>query len=296
MPEPDTGAPYRIWREGGPADAPFIVCTMFTFDYRAMATRLTVSLEALGLQYAQFQVPTVHRSLSAKGEGDLSLAKPRFIRFLLEQFQKPVLYVDSDVVFRREPKQIASLVRKGCDFAIYNWLADALNDAWRPDTETGFWKFDFQVDMASDSQLMSSGAVQLWRKTHAAMTLLDDWELSLRNHPRSEDDQCLDFAYNHGDRTGLKSCWLTKGYCRHAYWPYAQPVIDHPHFPAPASSQHHPLGSERFDRAQLKRVEKDGPFPRDAMVDARGRQILKLQDGQYVPVRKLTRRLYLTHD
>jgi hypothetical protein len=287
-------APYSLWREGGTAGSPFIVCAMFTPNYGALARRLTASLDAFGLEHALFQVPGVHRSISARGQGDLSLSKPRFIRFLLERFARPVLYVDCDVVFRKEPKQIASLAKKGCDFAIYNWLADMMNDAWRPEPGTPLWKFLFRVDLASDTQLLASGAVQLWRDTDAAISLLTDWEQSLHNHPMSEDDQCLDFAFNHGDRTGLKPHWLPKTCCRYAYWPYVQPTIDHPQFPAPASGQFHQLGSERFDRAQLRRVEKDEPFPRDAAVNSATKRLLKPQaDGIYADAGPLKRRLFL---
>jgi len=286
------GSPYRIWRQGG--ESPFTVCAMFTADYRGLAERLAASLNMFGLQHALFQVASVHRSISARGDGDISVSKPRFIRYLLERFARPVLYVDCDTVLRREPKQIAGLVKKGCDFAIYNWLADMMNDAWRPEPGTPLWKFYFRVDLASETQLMASGAVQLWRDSGAALALLSDWEQSLRNHPMSEDDHCLDFAYNHGDRTGLKPHWLSKPYCRYAHWPYVQPVIDHPRFPAPASGQFHQLGSERFDRAQLRRVEKDEPFPRDAVVNTASRRLLRLQPGgAYADIGPMKRRLYL---
>ena len=287
-------APYSLWREGGAAESSFMVAAMFTPGYRALAGRLAASLDAFGLQHALFEVASVHRSINARGQGDISVSKPRFIRFLLERFARPVLYVDCDVVFRKEPRQIASLVKKGCDFAIYNWLADMMNDAWRPEPGTPLWKFLLRVDLASDTQLMASGAVQLWRGSAAAIRLLSDWEQSLRHHPMSEDDQCLDFAFNHGDRTGLKPHWLTKAYCRYAYWPYVQPVIDHPQFPAPASGHFHQLGSERFDRAQLRRVEKQEPFPRDATVNTATRRLLRLQpDGSYADLGPLKRRLCL---
>jgi hypothetical protein len=292
-----TDAPYSLWREGGDANAPYIACAMFTLSHYAMAQRLASSLEQYGIRYALFQVPTVHRSVSARGDGDLSHSKPRFIRYLLERFEKPVLYLDIDVVLRREPKQIATLVKKGCDFAIYNWLADMTNDAWRPEPGTPLWKFYFRVDLASETQLMASGAVQLWRNTPAAQTLLDDWELSLRNHPLSEDDQCLDFAYNHGDRSGLKPHWLPKSYCRYAFWPYVQPVIDHPQFPAPVSGAFQQLGSERFDKTQLRRVEKEEPFPRDWVVDTAQKQLLKPgPEDSYQPAGALAHKLYLPHD
>lgn len=287
--------PYSLWCKGGEEQEPFIACAMFTPSYQGPAQRLTESLRQFGLQHALFMVPTVHRSISAKGEGDLSVSKPRFIRFLLERFYKPVLYLDCDLVLRRAPAKIATLVQKGRDFAIYNWLADMENDAWRPEPGTPLWKFYFRVDLASDSQLMASGAVQFWAPTEAAFTLLADWEQSLANHPLSEDDHCLDFAYNHGDRRDLKPYWLPKSYCRYGYWMYVQPVIDHPQFPAPISGVYQPLGSERFDKTQLKRVEKIEPFPRDWVVDAGQKQLLKPADHGYEPAGPLPHKLYLPH-
>jgi hypothetical protein len=267
---------------------------MFTPSYHGLAKRLASSLEEFRLHHALFQVPDVHRSISAEGQGDLSVSKPRFTRFLLERFDKPVLCLDCDLVMRREPAEIARLTDTDCDFAIYNWLADMMNDAWRPEPGTPFWQFYFGEDLASDSQLMASGAVQFWRGTEAALTLLSDWEQSLRNHPLSEDDQCLDFAYNHGDRTGLAPRWLDKSYCRYGYWIYVRPVIDHPDFPAPASGLYQQLGSERFDRAQLRRVEKQEPFPRGWLVDTAQERLLRPgPDDTYEPAGALARRLYL---
>jgi hypothetical protein len=159
------------------------------------------------------------------------------------------------------------------------------------------WKFHFGVDLASDSQLMAGGAVQFWRGTEAAFTLLDDWDQSLRNHPVSEDEQCLDFAYNHASRAGLKPRWLPKSYCRYAYWMYVQPVIDHPKFPAAMSGTFQQLGSERFDKTQIKRVEKDEPFPRDLVVDTVQKQLLRpMPDGTLAPAGPLPHRLYLPHE
>jgi hypothetical protein len=184
---------------------------------------------------------------------------------MLRRFAKPVVYADSDMVFRKPPALVAALCNQDCDFAIYNWLADPVNDAWRPEGKQ--WKFFFGVDLTSDSQLMASGAVQFWRGSEAAFRLLADWEKSLLNHPRSEDDHCLDFAYNHNDRQGLKPSWLPKHYCRYAFWPYVAPVIDHPEFPTPVTGHFEVLGSARFDRAKIARTQKQPPFPRDAVLD-----------------------------
>ncbi len=88
------------------------------------------------------------------------------------------------------------------------------------------------------------------------------------DHPRSEDDHCLDFAYNHGDRAGLNPHWLPKAYCRYAFWPYADPVIDHPEFPTPITGHFEQLGSARFDRGKIRRTTRQQPFPRDAVLES----------------------------
>jgi hypothetical protein len=288
------GSPYALWRDGGDVSAPFVVCAMFTRDYRGKAERLAASLDALGLAHAIFEVPQVHRSISAAGGAELDFSKPRFLRFALERFGKPVLYVDADVIFRKNPEALASLCASECDFAVYNWLADPMNDAWRPEPGTPLWKFFFSVDLASESQLMSSGAVQFWKGTDAALTLLKDWEQSLVRHPRSEDDHCLDFAYNHGDRTGLNPAWLAKEYARYAFWIYADPVIDHPEFPAPLTGVFESLGSARFVREKIARAQKQQAFPRDTLVDAQAMQLLKQRpDGGFTPAGPLPLPLFL---
>jgi hypothetical protein len=288
------GEIHEPWREGGDANAPFIVCAMFTPDYRSKAERLAASLTAFGVQYALFEVPQVHRSISPQGGDDLGFGKPRFIRSALERFAKPVLYVDSDVIVRKFPGLIAQLCGGPADFAIYNWLADPVNDAWRPEPGTPLWKFFFSVDVASDTQLMSSGAVQFWKNTDATQALLQDWEQALLRHPRSEDDQCLDFAFNHGDRTGLAPAWLPKEYARYAFWIYADPVIDHPEFPAPITGAFESLGSARFLHAKLMRTQKQQPFPRDAVVDAQAGQLLQQRsDDGFAPAGPLPLPLFL---
>ncbi|HET7084430.1 MAG TPA: putative nucleotide-diphospho-sugar transferase [Rhizomicrobium sp.] len=257
---------YRLWREGGDPTAPFIVCAMFTPGYRSLAERLAQSLTHFSLAHALFEVEAVHRSINPRGSSDLAFSKPGFIRFLLERFSKPVLYVDADMVFRREPALIASLCNESCDFAIYNWLADPRNDAWCPDQD-GRWRFFFSIDVESDSQLMASGGVQLWRATPAAVALLSAWERTIAGHPGAQDDHCLDFAFNHGGFPGLEPRWLPKEYCRHAFWPYVEAVIDHPQFPAPDAGQWKDLGIARLDRGKIRRAAKQQPFPRDQVLD-----------------------------
>jgi hypothetical protein len=259
-------APYTLWRERPDAAAPFIVCAMFTLDYRQMAERLAASLDRFAQPHALFEVAQVHRSISAKGGGDLDFSKPLFIAAMLARFAKPVLYVDSNMVFREQPDLIAQLCDQGCDFAIYNWLPDPLNDAWKLDA-AGRWRFSLSIDVASDSQLMASGAVQLWRGTAASQALLADWKHRLVEFPGAQDDQCLDMAFNHGRLEGLHPHWLPKAYCRYAFWPYVRPVIDHPEFPAPDDGHWTDLGIVRLDRGKIRRVQKQPPFPRDAIFE-----------------------------
>ncbi len=141
---------YTLWRERSDTAAPFIVCAMRTPDYRQQAERLAASLDIFSLAHALFEVPQIHRSTSPKGGDALDFSKPRFIATMLRQFGRPVLYVDGDMVFRQFPALIGQLCAEGRDFAIYNWLADSMNDAWRPDDPDGrLWKFYFSIYIAA---------------------------------------------------------------------------------------------------------------------------------------------------
>ena len=78
---------------------------------------------------------------------------------------------------------------------------------------------------------------------------------------------------------------------------YVQPIIDHPKFPLPMSGTFQQLGSDRFDKTRIRRVEKDEPFPRDLVVDAAQKQLLRpMPDGTLQAVGPLPHRLYLPHE
>ena len=264
---------YKLWRKREDG-TDFMVCAMFTPDYQHFAERLLVSLNRFSISHALYEVPQIYHSISPKGGDDPEFSKPHFIRNLLEQFRRPILYSDADLIFRKEPELLTRLCAQGCDFVTYNWLADPMNDAWRPEPDPRHWKFYFRVDLTSPTQLMASGGVQMWQGTPAAFALLDGWEQSLRRHPRTEDDHCLDFAYNLSDHSGLKPAWLTKEYVRLPFWIYADPVIDHPEFPTPITGYFRPLHSRRFVHAELVRTQKAQPFPREATLDVEAGQLL----------------------
>jgi len=291
---------FTLWREGG-VDAPFTVCAFFTPGYRPRAERLAASLVALNLPHALYETPAVHRSISKHGISDLRYCKARFIGFCLEQLQRPILYVDCDVVFRAWPSAVTKAVLDGADFAAFNWLAAPVNDAWWPASgitqavPPHLWCFAFQIPERGTAQLMTSGAVQLWRDTPAARVLLKDWETALTSFSRAPDDHALDFAFNRGNaqRAGIRAAWLPQDHARYAFWPYVKPVIDHPELPAMADAHFTDL-QNRFDGTRLTVAPRPPVFPRDLVVDALRKLLVRpAADGSLVPVAPLPAPLFL---
>lgn len=163
----------------------YVVGAMFTASYSKQAERLIASCERLGLPYDIYEVPTVHRSISFHGSQDLSFTKANFIRQLIDLHRKHVLYLDADCEFVSEPTLIDELVESGCDFAIYNWMADEHTDTFVP-VELGvgsdgppikqrFYRFNHSIDWYATSQLICSGIVQLYGNSDSARSLLAEW-------------------------------------------------------------------------------------------------------------------------
>lgn len=279
---------------------------MFTKSHRAQAERLAVTAKQFKLPYALFQVPHVHRSISARGVDDIAFSKPRFIGFVLRRFERPILYLDADCCFSGKPELIASLCNQDIDFAIYNWFADGINDAWVPiedktlnrKTPARFWRYSHSVDFCATTQLCCSGCVQLWNHSSASHLLLADWEAAIGKFPRSSDDHCLDYAFNlmppGGNR--LRYHWLPKEYARYAFWIYARPIIDHPELPAFVNPDHfESLEEKRFDASQVQALAvKSPPFPRASVIDADAKLFLMRQpDGQFTPASRIDVPLYI---
>ena len=68
-------------------------------NMKDLADRLALSLEHLGLGHSLYQVPSVHKSISIRCSDDLSFCKPHFIRSALDQFNQPVLYIETSTRF-----------------------------------------------------------------------------------------------------------------------------------------------------------------------------------------------------
>jgi hypothetical protein len=258
------------------------------------------------------EVPSVHRSISIRGGDDLSFTKANFIHFLLRKHRKPVLYIDADCEIVRQPDLIQDLVRARCDFAIYNWLSDEYTDRFypvelvfpdRPPIKNRYFKYQGCIGLVSSTQLFCSGPVQFHRNSIAARALLSKWHRTIAAFPGSADDQCLDFAYNNLKRHSLaywtlKRHWLPKAYARYAFWIYAEPVINHPDFPAPTTDFvpiEDPRGRKRLYPSLAERRTSAPLLPRDCIVDVEEGTLCQVIDGKLVPVGHTEQTFWIDH-
>lgn len=301
-------ASTRVIRGAG--DAPYIVGAMFTADYGEKAKRLISSCEKFGQPFEIHETPTVHRSVSVSGGDDLRFTKANFIGNLMREHDKPVLYLDADCEFMDKPNLICDLVKSGCDFAIYNWLADDYTDRFVPfisghddelDKPYRYFKYHGSVDLHSTKQLIGAGWSQFYRNSFAATALLARWHQSVAEFNGCADDDCLDFTFNNLRRSDwltwvLKYRWLPKEYSRGMFWIYAKPVINHPDIPAPTSrfpAIKCARGRKRLYRSLVEKRRGQLLFPREAIIDTATATICKLIDGQIVPIQKTDQQFWV---
>ncbi|MGO9513692.1 MAG: hypothetical protein ACLP2F_08630 [Steroidobacteraceae bacterium] len=299
--------------EPGPAldAARYVVGAMMTPSHARFGVRLSDSCRAHSLPLALFEVPTVHRSISVKGSDDLRYTKASFIRFLLDRFERPILYLDVDCVVAQHPARINDLLADRVDFAIFNWLAEEHTEAYvraevtvqdgparRRVTSDRFYRFSHSIDSFCDRQLLCSGAVQWWNRTPAAIALLEQWQRVIERSPGSADDKCLDHAFNNypSGAVHLRAAWLPKGYARYGWWIYERPFIDHPEIPASANG-FVPLdeldGKRRIYTQYLKQPEVAYVFPKDCLIDTQTGTLLRLSNQDWRPVAPFSTPLWL---
>ena len=280
---------------------PYIVAAIFTASYASRAERLAASCETFGLPYAIHEVPVVHRSINSRGADDSAYTKANFIHHLLDAHKKPILYLDADCEFVAEPELLLELVKSGCDFAVYNWLADEHTDAFvpielgvgadGPPIKNRFFRFFRSIDWYSRSQLIPAGCVQYYGNTEGAKHLLSQWHQTIASFPGTADDHCLAFAFNNlGPRQStLHVQWLPKAYARVSWWIYVKPVINHEGRPQADS------GFVQFDTfdtgdrkvwyptaAELRTVTS--LFPRECIIDTERRALAKIVGDQLVTI------------
>jgi len=304
--------PVRAVLEPGPdvEDAPYVIGAMMTASHARFGARLSDSCRAQSLPLALYEVPAVHRSISVKGTDDLRYTKPSFIRYLLDRFERPVLYLDADCVVVQRPARIDELLAAQVDFAIFNWLAEEHTEAYvraevaAPDSPTPrvsggrFYRFSHSIDSMSDTQLLCSGAVQWWNRTAPAMALLEQWQRVIGRASGCADDKCLDYAFNNypPGEGPLRAAWLDKSHARYGWWIYQRPVIDHPEVPAP-STGFVPLdeldGKRRIYPQLLRQHEVAYVFPRECLIDTQTRTLLRLSSRGWHPVGPFSTPLWL---
>jgi len=294
----------------GLADAPFIVAGMLTTNYAEKAKRLVDSCRRFHLPHVIYEVPTVHNSISQKGSNDLRFTKANLIRFLLDKYDKPVLYLDVDVYFAHYPEAIENFVKSGYEFAIYNWLADTHTEAYRPlESNPGsvtspvtrrdrFYIFSHSVDYFAEDQLLCSGAVQFYGNTVGARSLLNSWQKAVARYEGTADDHCLDFAYNNypPDVPKPRAIWLDKSYVRCGFWIHVRPIINHPevaYIDGRVSLIEDPAGKKRYYPERTKLLNVEYVFPRNCVIDVERKLLARVEAGKLVPFAKLDRPLWI---
>lgn len=257
---------------------------MVTSSHLAQGLRLLESCRNLSIPVVLYEIPSVHKSISPSGSDNLSYTKASFITFLLEKYNKPILYIDGDCIMVEPPSLMYSLVETGVDFGIFNWLAEKHTEAYMPVeiqvqqgnstvlTTDRFYGYSHSVNHFDTNQLLCSGAVQFWNNTNKAKELLSMWQQVVERNPDCPDDHCLDFAYNHPGSSivGFKAEWFDKSYTRIAWWIYAKPVINHPDLPLISSSfgdLEQREGVPRVNYASTKLLNVEPVFPQNSLVD-----------------------------
>ncbi|MCK6372370.1 MAG: hypothetical protein L6Q83_13800 [Gammaproteobacteria bacterium] len=285
----------------GVESAGLAVCAFLTpgDGYERYARRLAASCRHFALPYSIWLIPVIHHSISLRGSADIGCSKPSFIRACLDRLGgAAVLYVDVDMIVAARPESLFLAQRAGCDFAIYNWLADPDNAAYLPangkpglaDPRSSFYVFSHRVGWCSEEQLNCSGATQFYADTAGARKLLERWQDVIAANPRSADDQCLNFAFNNPGVGGapVKASWLDKSYARCPWWPHVRPVILHPPVPAlgqPFAAVREGAGEHVVHLDRCTPNEKPPLFPTDGGVDVRTGVVFRLSaEGRPQPV------------
>jgi hypothetical protein len=280
----------------------FCVAAMFTENHRAYADRLKASLDLVNLNYSLYQVPEVHCSISPNGTNDITFSKPNFIKNVIDELKCSILYVDADVVVREFPTAIADASQKGVDLAIYNWLADKTTYAYAPVTmmydgieeKDRFYKLSNAMHLFDMNQLSCSGAVQYYCNSNRATNLLASWLDATSQYANVADDQLLDYAFNFcTNDLGVVANWLDKAYCRYPWWIYVRPIIDHPQFPSTDNLRNlfERTGKQRFRLEQCQTISSQPPFPNDALIDVKKKQLLQRSSGYWM-VTPINRQLW----
>lgn len=218
----------------------FFTITAATKEYMPRALELKESGLKHGVEVNIIELEDIHRSISPKG---LLLSQNTKAHLILEKLRKveaPVLWLDSDVTIENFPVLLDTILEDCVDLAIYNWLFDPHNAALKKSTykdfagrvlpSDRFFEHSHEINLISQNQLICSGAVQLWNISKKSINLLEAWDALVRDNPRCQDDHMLDAVFNYSSDE-IILIGLEKSYCRYAFWPHIDPIINHKDFP-----------------------------------------------------------------
>jgi hypothetical protein len=278
---------------------------MYTEHYAALANRLAKSLIAQNLPFAIYQVPTVHNSISAKGSTDLTYTKSQFIRSIMEKTKKNVVYIDCDCQIKKFPSLLFE-IQNHTDLAIFNWLSEEENNAYTPinpdHEENNIYRNSHSINYTSKSQLICSGAVQLWSNKNSSFKLLELWQDTIEKNPGSADDCCLDYAFNNlnlklDGNNIIKPYWLPKSYARYAWWIFTEPVIDHPQIPNMSTNWVEVKGAngeKRFYENEISisnKNEINGKYP--DLIDRITHNHFSIIQNNILKIEKLSKKIWI---
>ena len=299
----------KIYKKKESENQNFIICSFFTESYIDKANRLIESLDEQNLSYKIFIVPTVHFSKSNKGSEDINYCMPKLILEVIKKYGKPILFVDCDMVFKKQPKLIFNLEKKNIDFAVYNWLEDNENDGYLPfklnvktqkdDTKKILYSNKVSVKLLNapnkEKQLFSSGGVVYFSEKRQSINLLNSWIENIKKYPKVPDDQLLDYTYNYSTnlKRDLKVAWLSKSYCRIYWWIFSEPIINHPnHVTHRDESFFKITGEERFKiENTIKRYKSK--IAENLFIDIIEKNIYKIRDNKLILVEKFKDKTYI---
>jgi hypothetical protein len=273
----------------------FVICAMFTpgEKYFRYADRLAASCEKYRLPYCIYEVACVHTSISLRGTENLAYTKANFIAFNMEKFPtKNILYVDADVLFKDYPERLSEISSDKYDFAVYNWLSDKHNEAYMPivNSEGGeesisekYYALSRSIELYCPDQLLCSGGVQFYRNSSGVKSFLEYWQHVIAQNPTSADDECLDYAYNNLNSTGitLRAMWLDKPYLRMPWWPHVKPIILHPGMPVGGKRMTLPdIGNrKRYYPERCCKKQDNLIFPRDYIIDVEEKILFRVDNS-----------------
>jgi hypothetical protein len=199
---------YYIYSDETSTSVPFYATWFFTEDYLEKSKRLEDSCRKLRIPYSPIEL--VFNKTAWGSEHSLLAIKPWFMQRRLLDLKRPILFMDSDLVFLKYPSIFTPEGSHDIDFMAINWYKD------------------------SDSSLLSSSGLSWWNTTEKAFTMLRVWQNALvcYSNQYAPDDQVFDGIFlNHKWHKRIHYQWLdVKKYLAMKNWNHrnAETVIDHP--------------------------------------------------------------------